>query len=76
MKYPNLSIDHRPIESKTIKSVGYDSHNQEMHVTFHNSGTYVYSDVPPEKHQALMNADSHGNHLHHNIKGAHAHRRA
>ena len=75
MKYPNLAIDHKPVESSTISTVGYDEANKEMHVTFHNTGTYVYSNVPPEAHRALMESDSPGTHHHHNIRGLHPHRK-
>lgn len=70
-------IKHTPVNSSSIKSIGYDDGKQELHVRFHKMpGTYIYQDVPPEKHQDLMNADSHGNHLHEHIKSAHGHRKA
>lgn len=65
-----------PVDSSTIKAIGYDPDRRELHVDFHKTGRYVYSNVPPEKYQALMSADSIGKHLHENIKGRHQHSKA
>lgn len=64
-----------PVQSSNVKAIGHDPETQELHVHFHNGGQYVYAEVPAEKHQALVAADSIGNHLHAHIKGKHAHRR-
>lgn len=62
--------------SSNIRAIGYDAAAQELHVEFKNGGRYVYSRVPPEKHRALMSAESKGSHLHAHIKGVHPHRKA
>lgn len=69
-------IQHKPVSSSTIRTVGYDPDKQELHVDFHHSGRYVYHNVTQEIHDAFMNADSHGKFLHQNIRGKHTHRKA
>ncbi len=64
-------IEHAPVDSTSIRSIGYNEEKQELHVTFHDTGRYVYHGVSPEKYQALMESGSKGNFLHHNIKAAH-----
>jgi hypothetical protein len=64
-----------PVESSTIKAIGYDVLNRELHVDFHGTGSYIYSNVPIQKASSLLNADSHGKHLNQIIKGQHPHRK-
>lgn len=59
-----------PVTSSNVKAVGYDPAGRTMRVQF-NSGTYDYADVPPEKHAALMEAESVGKHLNANFRGHH-----
>lgn len=71
-----MSIRRHPVSSSQIKSIGYDPTTKSMDVEFNNSGrVYRYHDVPPEKHAALMAADSIGSHLSAHIKGAHRYER-
>lgn len=65
-------MKHTPVKSSNITSVRYDENKQLLEVTFTSGSTYQYSDVPIEKHKALMAADSHGKHFLANIKGQHA----
>jgi hypothetical protein len=53
----------QPVKSSNIVSVGYDEPNKNLHIQFKSGGHYSYSDVPPEAHQALVNADSIGGHF-------------
>lgn len=64
-------MKHTPIQSSTISSAAYDEEKQELHVKFNTGLTYVYSDVPPEKYQGLMQSSSKGRFLHKHIKSAH-----
>jgi hypothetical protein len=68
-------IDHAPVQSSSIRSIGYSPESRELHVNFHDTGTYVYHGVTPEKYEALMMASSKGSFLHHNIKGQHEHKK-
>lgn len=57
-----------PVKSSNIKAVGFDHEADTLHIEF-NNGTYVFKDVPPEAHRALMDAESVGSHFHKHIKG-------
>ena len=53
-----------PVDSVSIASVGYDSKKRELQIEFRQSGEiYVYFEVPPEEHKALLAAESKGNYL-------------
>lgn len=70
------TIELTPVESSSLHSVGYDSAANELHVRFKADGPlYVYEQVPPEAHAALMAADSKGKHFAAKIKGAYKHRK-
>lgn len=66
-------MKHAPVQSSTISTVGYDPDKQQLHVTYNTGGTYVYHDIPPETHQAMMMSSSKGKFLHTNVKGRHRH---
>jgi hypothetical protein len=61
-----------PVTSSAIKSIGYDAESRTMHVEFNSGKVYSYSDVSPEKHAALLAADSIGGHFSKHVRGAHA----
>jgi hypothetical protein len=65
------SIPLTPVESSNIKAIGYDPNSRTLHVQFNSGATHQYEDVSPDKHAALMAADSKGSHFHANIKNAH-----
>ncbi len=60
-----------PVNSSQISHIGYNAAEQTMDVQFKSGGLYRYHKVTPEKHAALMAADSIGKHLGQNIKGKH-----
>jgi hypothetical protein len=49
-----------PINSSNLKAVGYDPSTRELRVEFHSGAVHEHVGVPPERHSALMAADSHG----------------
>lgn len=57
--------------SSNIKAIGYDPSTRKLHVQFHSSGTYEFDDVPPEKHAALVSAQSVGKHFQTHIRYHH-----
>ena len=57
------------VDSSNIEAIGYDDGNQELHVQFLSSGVYIYSDVPREIFDDLMNAPSKGSFLNREVKG-------
>lgn len=68
--------EHIPVQSSTIKSIGYDKNNKELHVDFHKSGKYIYSNVQPQTYQAFMDSDSKGKFVGQYVKGYHPHKKA
>jgi len=64
------------VESNHVHSVGYDPEKRELHVAFKNRDGVIsteghYSDVSPERHTEMMEADSIGSFLHTQIKPNH-----
>ena len=58
------------VDSSSIEAIGYESDLQELHVRFLKSGeTYVYYGVEEWVFQEMMQTDSKGRYLNHNIKG-------
>lgn len=60
-----------PVKSTSIKAVGYDAAARVMTLQFHSGGSHAYVNVPPDKHAALMAADSPGGYFHANIRDKH-----
>jgi hypothetical protein len=58
-----------PVTSGNIAEIGYDQSSRRLEVLFRSGGLYQYFDVPPQEHQALMSAGSHGEYLNRFIKG-------
>lgn len=48
------------VDSSNIEAIGYEPGARELHVTFIESGTYVYYDVDEWVFHEFMNADSKG----------------
>lgn len=63
------------VESSNLALIGYDPETRELHVSFHCGMTHAHADVPPEKHSALMGADSHGKYYNQHIRPHHASKR-
>jgi hypothetical protein len=57
------------VDSSNIEAIGYDDGAQELHVRFLTGETYVYSGVPREVFDAMMNAPSKGSFLNREVKG-------
>jgi len=53
-------LDHTPINSEVLRSVGYDPDQRILEIEFVSGSTYRYFDVPDDLYVALMAADSHG----------------
>jgi hypothetical protein len=58
-----------PVESSSIRSIGYDEQAEELWIEFHSSpDPYVYFEVPPEVYDELEEADSKGEYVNLMIK--------
>ena len=59
-----------PVTSSNIESIGYDKTSKELNVKFKcNESTYVYKDVPQDKFDDLLAAQSVGKYHNVAIKG-------
>jgi hypothetical protein len=56
-------MQHTPVSSSSIHSVGYDEATRTMHVEFASGQIYEYSGIEPEEHRALVEAPSVGSHF-------------
>ena len=53
-----------PVKSTNVAAIGYDPARRELGVQYRSSDTvYTHPDVSAERHQALMDAPSKGQHL-------------
>lgn len=62
-------MKRKSVTSSNIASIGYDVDSQTLEIEFLNGGVYQYFEVPQQVYAEIMNADSHGQYLAHNIKG-------
>ena len=49
-----------PVQSRALKSVGYDTEGRLLELEFSSGGLYQYYDVPEFTYRALMHAKSKG----------------
>lgn len=57
-----------PVESRSIRSVGYDPAARALEVEFRNGAVYLYRTVPSAIHAQLMAAPSKGRFLNARIR--------
>ena len=57
------------LESEMLLAAGYDQKSHILQVVFRTGGTYRYKDVPSDKYDEMMNAESIGQYMHKNIIG-------
>jgi KTSC domain len=69
-------MQRQPVTSSNIAEIGYDESRRVLEVLFKIGTVYQYFDVPPQEHQALMQASSLGQYLNANIKGRFRYARA
>jgi hypothetical protein len=64
----------RSVFSSNVSEVGYDPETQELHVRWQNGKLSIYSGVPADTADGVMNAASVGGALNDEIKGTFPHR--
>ena len=57
------------LESEMLLAAGYDQKSRILQVVFRTGGTYRYKNVPSDKYDELMSAESIGQYMHKNIIG-------
>lgn len=65
-------MEHKPVSSSNLESVGYDQKSQTMQIKFRNGGLYEYDGVPMHVYLGLVGASSPGNHFHHHVRPKYA----
>lgn len=61
-------MERKPVESSTIKSVGYDREAKALEIEFSSGRLYQYYDVPDEIYNEFTLAPSKGSFFHGKIK--------
>lgn len=56
------------VESSMIAAIAYDEAAGELYITFHESGTYTYFEVPKRVYDAFLKARSKGQFFNDRIK--------
>lgn len=63
-------LDHVPVTSSNLASVGYDPEEMVLEVAFKSGSVYRYSNVPMGVHVGLLSAGSKGKFFHQHIRNA------
>ena len=61
-------IEREPVQSASLRSVGYDAREHMLEVEFHSGGIYRYVGVPFETYRALRASDSLGRFFARNVR--------
>lgn len=61
-------MNRQPVESSSIRSVGYDPRTMTLEVEFDSGGIYQYSEVPESVYTGLIGATSKGSYFNEHIK--------
>lgn len=56
-------MQRQHVESKALRSVGYDAQCRVLEIEFTSGEVYRYRRVPARVHAGLMAADSHGHYF-------------
>lgn len=68
-----MKIPLHPVESQSLKSIGYDPASKTLAVKFHSGAVYHYSNVSEKEEAALLKAESIGRHFMGKIMPNHQH---
>ena len=59
---------HRPVQSSSLKSVGYDGKTKSMEILLRDGGLYEHFEVPEHVYAALIAAVSKGSYYENYVK--------
>lgn len=71
-------MDRRPVDSRLIRSVGYDPASSILEIEFTDEGhghIYAYYDVPYSTYEELLDAESKGRYFNELIRDLYASKR-
>lgn len=58
--YVMNGVEMIPVESSSVRSIGYDPEREKLYVAFSSGGTYEYDDVPANVYNSFMESPSKG----------------
>ena len=61
-------MKREPVESTTMRSVGYEAGSQILEIEFQSGAVYEYLDVPQKVHEELIRAESKGEYFNSEIR--------
>ena len=62
------AMEREPVDSSTMKSVGYEDRSRILEVEFQSEAAYQYLGVSAKIHQELMAAESKGQYFNREIR--------
>jgi hypothetical protein len=68
-------VIRQPVESSSVRSLGYDPANRALEVQFASGAVYRYADVPSRVVDGLAVASSIGRYVARNVRGVYRYRR-
>ena len=64
-----MTYSNTPADSSNVESMSYDDKTRDLQVTFKNSGTYTYHDVPQSVGNAMPYTASKGKFVWGSLRG-------
>jgi hypothetical protein len=61
-------MQREPVESTTVRSVGYEVHTKILEIEFQSGEVYQYLDVPAAVHRKFQSAGSKGRYFNDEIR--------
>jgi hypothetical protein len=61
-------MERQPVESSSLRSVGYDAQRRELAIEFHDGTVYLYGNVPEDVYAALLQSESKGGYFNAEIR--------
>jgi KTSC domain-containing protein len=68
-------MERRPVQSRSLASVGYDRDTLVLETEFRNGRVYQYFAVPANSYEAFIASESLGKHFNENIRNTYDFRR-
>jgi hypothetical protein len=68
-------VKWEPVKSRMLSAVAYNHDWQQLYLKFGSGDVYCYRDVPVEKYQELVAADSKGKYVQNHIRKRYPHQR-
>jgi hypothetical protein len=53
-------MQRQPVQSRALRSIGYDAETEELQIEFQSGSAYAYQGVPPSVYEWLMRIPNKG----------------